>query len=618
MSAIFGELLSFPQRVGGTIRLRTFGDEHFSRLETQEGFTAVYDTALGVYCYAQLAGNQLQSSGVALSQAAPAGLVRHLRPLRAPDAPPVTRPAARLPAGARAAPQVMRTFAPNQGLMEGRRLSVGNVKGLTILVNFQDVQSASTVADVEALLNGVNYNRNGNKGSVREYFATMSSGKLNLSNVVVGPFTLSQAREFYTDTLLVEEAVQLAVASGVNLAPFDSRNENIVDAINVLYAGQTVYKGALWPHNARINLMVGPTRASEYVVSSMGRDANDLTIGTLCHENGHLLCRFPDMYDYGDERINGDALPSAGIGLYCLMGAGNHLGDGKRPAPVCAYLRELAGWCDTVVNLNVGGAFDIVQGAYNTVYKFRSSKANEYFILENRSRLGMDSDVPSNGLAVYHCDVLGSNEHQNGTADKHFQCALLQADGRRDLENNANAGDASDLFAAVGGLALSSMSQPHTREWDGRDSTLVVSDISVPGPTISLRVGARPPAANDTEQKMVNLRIPDNNRGGVNSVINIASPGIVAEISVTVAITHPYAGDLVVELMSPTGRRALLHVREGFNAPNLNKTYSSATLGQLANLVGQPAQGAWMLMVADRAEQDEGVFEQWSLSVQTQ
>ena len=55
----------------------------------------------------------------------------------------------------------------------------------------------------------------------------------------------------------------------------------------------------------------------------MGRSADDLSIGTFCHENGHLLCRFPDMYDYGER--DGDTVESAGIGGYCLMGSGNHL-----------------------------------------------------------------------------------------------------------------------------------------------------------------------------------------------------------------------------------------------------------------------------------------------------
>ena len=38
-------------------------------------------------------------------------------------------------------------------------------------------------------------------------------------------------------------------------------------------------------------------------------------------------------------------------------------------------------------------------------------------------------DRPSSGLAVYHCDIFGSNELQQGTAENHYQCALLQADG---------------------------------------------------------------------------------------------------------------------------------------------------------------------------------------------
>ena len=37
-----------------------------------------------------------------------------------------------------------------------------------------------------------------------------------------------------------------------------------------------------------------------YLLTSLGRSAGDLSIGTFCHENGHLLCRFPDMYDYGE------------------------------------------------------------------------------------------------------------------------------------------------------------------------------------------------------------------------------------------------------------------------------------------------------------------------------
>ena len=234
-----------------------------------------------------------------------------------------------------------------------------------------------------------------------------------------------------------------------------------------MYAGQTQYRGELWPHNWHIDLRFGAMRTDLYLLTSLGRTPADLSIGTFCHENGHLLCRFPDMYDYGER--DDDSVKSAGIGSYCLMGAGNHNDSGRSPSPVCAYLRDLAGWCDNEIDLGTAAALEARHGDYNTVMKYRTSKPNEYFIVENRSRMGLDRGLPASGLAVYHCDILGSNELQQGSAAKHYQCALLQADGRRDLELDANQGDGDDLYGAIQGIALSAASSPNSREWDGRD-----------------------------------------------------------------------------------------------------------------------------------------------------
>ena len=186
----------------------------------------------------------------------------------------------------------MRTFGPNQGLLEGRVLGSGSVRGLTILVTFQDVGSTVVRADVDEMLNGADYTRNGNICSAREYFRRVSSGKLDYTNVVVGPYRLSRNRQFYVQSLLVEEALQLAVADGLDLKQFDSRNQNIVDALNILYAGQTQYNGELWPHNSHIDLQFGAMRTDLYLLTSLGRTAADLSIGTFCHENGHLLVPF--------------------------------------------------------------------------------------------------------------------------------------------------------------------------------------------------------------------------------------------------------------------------------------------------------------------------------------
>ena len=615
MSAIFGEVLTFGQSKGPEIALKVFGDEHYARYENMDGYSAVYDDELGVFCYARLSTGSFRSTGIPLSETVPAGLVRHLQESQDTI---VARASARklrraaMSGGQREA-EVVRTLGPNQGLLEGRSLSSGAVKGLTILVNFQDVASTVSRADVDDMLNGVNYTRNGNICSAREYFDRMSSGKLKYTNVVVGPYTLSRNREFYFNNLLVEEALQLAVADGLDITQFDSRNEGIVDALNVLYAGQTQYRGELWPHNWHIDLQFGTVRTDLYLLTSLGRTPADLTIGTFCHENGHLLCRFPDMYDYGER--DGDSVKSAGIGGYCLMGSGNHNDGGRSPSPVCAYLRDLAGWCDNEIDLATSGTHEARSGDYNTVMKYRTSKPNEYFLVENRTRMGFDRGLPSSGLAVYHCDIMGSNELQQGTALKHYQCALLQADGRRDLELDVNAGDGNDLYGAIGGIALSATSVPNSREWDGRDSQLVISDITAPAEKIKFKVGAAPVVSVASGQKNPMATIPDNKTAGISSAIVIAQSGTVTQIKVGVNIQHTFIGDLRVTLTSPTGRSVILHPQLGGSADNLITTFDSAVSGVLSGMVGQPMMGTWTLNVSDRARADVGILRSWSIEL---
>ena len=619
MSAIFGEVLRFGQAKGPEISLRVFGDEHYARYEDLNGYSAVYDDQLGLFCYARISAGSFRSTGIPLSQPAPAGMARHLQESQETI---VARAAARkmrrsAMAGGRGEAKVVKTLGPNQGLLEGRNLSIGTVKGLTILVNFQDVASTVTRADVEEMLNGVSYTRNGNICSAREYFDRVSSGKLKYTNVVAGPYTLSRTREFYVNNLLVEEALQLAVADGVTLKQFDSRNENILDALNIMYAGQTQYRGELWPHNWHIDLSIGGVKTDLYLLTSLGRTPADLSIGTFCHENGHLLCRFPDMYDYGER--DGDSVTSAGIGSYCLMGSGNHNDNGLSPSPVCAYLRDLAGWCDNEIELNAAGEHEARQGDYNSVMKVRTSKPNEYFLIENRSKMGLDRGLPASGLAVYHCDILGSNELQQGTAAKHYQCALLQADGRRDLELNANRGDGDDLYGALQGVILSSDSSPNSREWDGRDSGLVISDVTAPGAVISFRVGgaAAPSAVIASGQASPMASIPDSMAAGISSTIAIAQSGTVAQIKVRVDIQHTYIGDLMITLISPAGRSTVLHPQLGGSTDNLVATYDSAVSGALSSMVGQPMKGVWTLNVSDRARIDVGKLQSWAIELRS-
>ena len=170
MSAIFGETLVFRQENGPDVELVVFGDEFYARYETKEGYSVVYDEALKLYCYLTLADGQCTSTGIPIHKSPPAGLSRHLiesikvrqnkfsykyAQLRQPE-PEIS-------------PNVMRALGPDNGLLNGRKVPVGKIKGLTVLVEFQDLSSTVSKQDVEELLNKDNYHRYGNFSSVQEF-----------------------------------------------------------------------------------------------------------------------------------------------------------------------------------------------------------------------------------------------------------------------------------------------------------------------------------------------------------------------------------------------------------------------------------------------------------------
>jgi len=487
MSGLFGEAVAVPQRGGPMVDLRVYGDEFLARYETPDGYSVTEDEGTGLFSYAVVEGGRFRSTGIPASESPPRGLPRHLQ--EAPDQQ-LARFEQRYreirPEGGNA--KNLFTYGSNNGLLPGRQLHRGEITGLTILIDFDDVQTAITAGEVASLLNDDNYTANGNACSVREYFRRMSGDVLDFTNEVHGPFKLANRKSYYEDAgkNLVGDALEAAKAGGVDFSRYASQPDNIIDSIIILYAGEKHFKGALWPSSSSIARTYDGVTTNLYLKTGLGIDATGLRIGTLVHEAGHLLCRFPDLYDYGDR--DGNADPSRGLGRYCSMAGGEKLDDERTPAPFCAYLRHLAGWCSNVVDLGPGGRFEASHGEYTTVHRYGTDKASEYFLVENRCRAGLDAHLPSSGLAIYQCDTEGSNEFEDGTPYKHYQVLLLQADGRGDLQANRNGGDYGDLFRDVAGVALSNTTKPNSKTWGGRDSGLRVNDIGPAGTTTGFTV----------------------------------------------------------------------------------------------------------------------------------
>ncbi|MFM8917703.1 MAG: proprotein convertase P-domain-containing protein, partial [Bacteroidota bacterium] len=131
--------------------------------------------------------------------------------------------------------------------------------------------------------------------------------------------------------------------------------------------------------------------------------------------------------------------------------------------------------------------------------------------------------------------------------------------------------------------------------------------------------------------------IPDNNATGVQSPITVSNinpasltPGTV--VSVSLDITHTYTGDLMVELVAPSGNKVKLSNRRGGAGDNFTgTTFNSLSATPIANgvapftgtftpdesfnLLTGNINGVWNLKVTDLAGVDTGSINNWTLNL---
>ena len=491
----FGDEFTFTQPDGTRLPFRGWGDQHRAVFETLDGFTVVRDPVTGFYQYATLTDDteELRPTGLrpGLTNPQTLGLRSGLRTSRA-----AAKAQAQLGPGlpeprwkdrGKQAKTTLRAAMAAPGILPAppSRQTVGDYVGLCLLIRFPDVPETISPQEVEAFCNQPGYNGFGNNGSVYDYFLDNSAGKLRYTNIVAPYYTAKHPRAYYTNPKvdygvrtreLIKEALDYHLTQGFDFAGLTADYDDYVYAVNVFYAGDRVnnWSEGLWPHASRLLTpypLAPGKKAYDYQITDMG---SQLTLGTFCHENGHMICDFPDLYDYGYE--------SAGTGVYCLMCAGGNA-DKRNPTHICAYLKYRAGWAQSVTKITAGLTGAITAGK-NEFFTYEKNRA-EYFIIENRYRDGRDQALTGSGLAIWHVDELGNNSNEQMTPTSHYECSLVQADGKYDLERGGNQGDEVDLFYAGGNDRFTGSTRPSSRWWDGRPSGLSIHSIGPAEPTIS-------------------------------------------------------------------------------------------------------------------------------------
>ncbi len=106
--------------------------------------------------------------------------------------------------------------------------------------------------------------------------------------------------------------------------------------------------------------------------------------------------------------------------------------------------------------------------------------------------------------------------------------------------------------------------------------------------------------------------IPDNDPKGLESHCDIAESGVLSSLECSVNINHSYVGDLTATLIAPSGKKVILHNREGGAKKNLKTTFSKEVTKAF---IGEHAKGVWVLKVRDHAKRDAGTLHGWGLSM---
>ena len=350
-------------------------------------------------------------------------------------------------------------------------------------------------------------------GSVREYFAQVSHGLVDIGGEVVGPYRLPLRLEQYANgesgtgaatpnARTMARAAAEAANGAVNFRPYDNDGNGYVDAFIVIHAGpggeQTGSGGDIWSH--KWVLPNGAYNADGTRIYAYLTIPEDARIGVACHELGHLLFGWPDLYDTDGS--------SEGLGTWCLMAGGSWNGDGDIPAHPSAWCKARQGWI-SVVNQTRNATLsipDVKDG--HVAYRLwkDGAQGKEYFLVENRRRRQFDSRLPGDGLLVYHVD-----ETTDSNADERRPLvALLQADGREDLNRALNRGDSGDPFpGSTRKRELSTTTSPSTKSNAGVATGVAIQEIAQSGTAITARVAVRAAAARPPRRGLPWFRIPE-------------------------------------------------------------------------------------------------------------
>ncbi|HEX4612112.1 MAG TPA: proprotein convertase P-domain-containing protein, partial [Urbifossiella sp.] len=210
----------------------------------------------------------------------------------------------------------------------------------------------------------------------------------------------------------------------------------------------------------------------------------------------------------------------------------------------------------------------------------------------------------------------------------------LPAADFHDITTGNNGHAAGPGYDLVTGLGTPIVSLVTTGLIDGGTSPPPVVPPPVVPPPAPPPPPPPPPVAGTYSYAAAGLPAPVLDFYTTISPVTVPTDINISKLTVTLNITHTYDSDLVVQLVSPSGRVVTLANRDGGAGHNYTNTVFDSTsthsvtsgsapfsgtyspVGSLGVFNSLDAKGTWQLRVSDVARLDQGTLNSWTLTIQ--
>jgi M6 family metalloprotease-like protein len=422
---------------------------------------------------------------------------------------------------------ISRIFPYNTGLP-----SSGSPKVVALLIEFPDHPHTVSASTFTSQLFGSGSSSEYPYESVKNFYSRSSYGKLNIQGNVLGWYMAQNERSYYGDggsilsfagvKELIKEALDNLSATH-DFSQYDNDGDGMIDYLLVFWTGPDTGWSSLWWAWNNMNGSIFSGDSYKVDGKSIGvfswiweKKTGYPTALTAIHETGHAL-GIPDYYDYDDT-----AGPKGGVGGLDIM-------DGNRGDHNC-FSKWLLDWLNpAIVGLGDGVHRYTLHNsaAYGECVAIMpamtASPFREFFMVQNRSRLGNDSNIYTDGLLIWHVDGItsGGNFDFNNSSTSHKILRLMEADGLEEIETGFSA-NAGDFY--VPGKTFTDLTMPSSRNYGGSATNVNVQNITSGAGTyaadfsIASLVNGAPDAVDDSATTRTNTAVR------INVLVNDTDP----------------------------------------------------------------------------------------------